>query len=61
MESSEVLRRVALITTDVSEEYIAPIFKVTRIVKLRKTDSCHPVNGGAKILRNVVSYNSHMP
>jgi hypothetical protein len=48
MASSEMLRRVALVRTDVSEEFIASF-----------TDSFHPDEGGANVLRNVGSYNSH--
>jgi hypothetical protein len=70
-----MLRRVALVRTDVSEELIVSFFRVTRIVQLGTTlavtsnrgtlrcssfiDSCHPDEGGAKFLRNVDSYNSH--
>jgi hypothetical protein len=36
MPSSGILRRVALVRTDVSEEYIASIIKVTRIGELGK-------------------------
>jgi hypothetical protein len=43
MASSGMLRRVALVRTDVSEEL----------------GSCHPDKGGAKFLRNVDSYKSH--
>jgi hypothetical protein len=74
MVSSEMLRRVALVRTDVSEERIASIIRVTRIGKLGATlavtnnrrtlrrnftDSCHPDEGGTKFLRNVGSYKSH--
>jgi hypothetical protein len=43
-----MLRRVALVRTDVSEELSASI-----------RDSCHPDEGGAKFLRNVGAYKSH--
>jgi hypothetical protein len=46
MASSEMLRRVALVRTNVSEE-------------LEFTDSCHPDDGCAKFLRNVGSYKGH--
>jgi hypothetical protein len=72
MASSVMLRRVALLRTDVSEELSASIIRVTRIgelgahlVFLRSvrrllvTDSCHPDDGCAKFLRNVCSYKSH--
>jgi hypothetical protein len=47
--SSDMLRRVALVKTDVSEELSASFIRVTRIGEL----------GGAKFLRNVGSYKSH--
>jgi hypothetical protein len=59
---------MALVRTDVSEELIATIIRVTRIDepgtlvvtsnrgRLRRI---HPHEGGAKFLRNVVSYKSH--
>jgi hypothetical protein len=73
MVSCGVLRRVALVRTDISEELGASFIKVTRFGELettlavtsnrrtlrRNTDSCHP-DGGAKFLRNVSSYKSHM-
>jgi hypothetical protein len=37
MVSSEMLRRVALVRTDVSEELIVSFIRVTRIGKLRRT------------------------
>jgi hypothetical protein len=70
-----MLSRVALVRTDVSEEPDASI-RVTRIGELGTTqaatsnrrtlridtitDSCHPDEGGARFLRNVDSYKSHM-
>jgi hypothetical protein len=76
MASSGMLRRVALVRTDVSEELSASFIRVTRIGELgtlavtsnrrtlrrntKFTDSCHPDEGGAKFLRNVGSYKSHM-
>jgi hypothetical protein len=72
MVSSEMLRRVALVRTDVSEELSASFIRLTRICELgttlavtsnrrtlRRTDSCHPGEGGAKLLRNVGSYKSN--
>jgi hypothetical protein len=65
MTSSGILRRVALVRTDVSEELSASIIRLTRIdelettLALTSTDSCHPDNGGAKFIRNVSSYKSH--
>jgi hypothetical protein len=63
-----MLRRVALVRTDVSEDLSASIIRVTRIGELgmlavtsnRFTDSCHPDDGGAEILQNIGSYKSHM-
>jgi hypothetical protein len=74
MVSSGMLRSVALVRTDVSDELSASFIRVTRIGKLetlavtsnRRTlrrntlYSCHPDDGGAKFLRNVGSYKSHM-
>jgi hypothetical protein len=63
MMSSGMLRRVALVRTDVSEEPSASFIRVTRIGELgttqAATDSCHPDEGGTKFLRNVGSYKSH--
>jgi hypothetical protein len=44
--SSGMLRRMALVRTDVSEE-------------LSASDSCHPDDGGFEFLLNVDSYKSH--
>jgi hypothetical protein len=67
-----MLRRVALVRTDVSEELSAYFIRVTRIGELgttlaiisnrrtlRRKISCHPDEGGAKFLRNIGSYMSH--
>jgi hypothetical protein len=51
MASSGMLRRVALVKTDVSEDLSASFIRVTRIGE--------PGTRGAKILRNVRSYKSH--
>jgi hypothetical protein len=75
MVSSEMLRRVALVRTDVSEELSASFIRVTRISELgttlavtnnrrtlrasQFTDSCHSDEGDAKFLRNLGSYKSH--
>jgi hypothetical protein len=73
MVSSEMLHRVVLVRTDVSEKLSASFIRLTRIGELgttlavtsnrctlrRNIDSCHPDEGGAKILRNVGSYKSH--
>jgi hypothetical protein len=69
-----MLRRVVLVRTDFSEKLSASFIRVTRIGELgttlavtsnrrplrRNTDSCHPDEGGAKFLRKVGSYKSHM-
>jgi hypothetical protein len=67
-----MLRRVALVRTDVPEELSAYIIRVTGIDELGTalavtskrcsslyTDSCHPVDGGANFLRKVGAYKSH--
>jgi hypothetical protein len=56
-----MLRHVALVRTDVSEELNASFIRVTRIGELRTAlaYSCHPDEGGAKFLGNVGSYKSH--
>jgi hypothetical protein len=65
MASSGMLRRVALVRTDVSEELSASLIMVTRIGELgttlavTSTDSCYPDKGCAKFLRNVGPYKSH--
>jgi hypothetical protein len=67
MASSGMLRRVALVGTDVSEELSASFMSVTRIGELGTTlavtsnrrmlrRNCHPDEGGAKFLRNIGSY-----
>jgi hypothetical protein len=71
--SSGMLRRVALVRSEVSEELSASFIRVTRIGELgttlavtshrrtlrRNADYCHPDEGGAKFLWNVGSYKSH--
>jgi hypothetical protein len=65
MTSSEMLRHVGLVRTDVSAELSDSIIRVIRIGELgtlavtSNTDSCHPDDGGATFLRNVGSYKSH--
>jgi hypothetical protein len=75
MASSGMLRHVALVRTDVSEELSASIIRVTRIGELgttlavsvaRKssrcpkfTDSCNRADGGASFPRNDGSYKRH--
>jgi hypothetical protein len=66
-----MLHHVALIITDVSEERIATIIRVTRIselgIMLAVTSnpylaySCHLDDGGDTFLRNVGSYMSYTP
>jgi hypothetical protein len=55
MASSGMLRRVALVRTDVSEELGASIIMVTRIGELGTLAD----DGGAKFIRNVGSYTIH--
>jgi hypothetical protein len=74
MPFSGMLCRVTLVRTDVSEERIVSIIRVTRIDELGTTVGvtssrrklrrniifgCHPVDGGATFLRIVASYKSH--
>jgi hypothetical protein len=56
-----MLRRVALVRTDVSEERSSSIITVTRLDELGTTlaVSSNPNNGGAIFLRNVGSYKIH--
>jgi hypothetical protein len=59
MAFSVMLRRVALVRTDVSEELNTPIIRVTRIGGLgTTTDSCYPKDEGDKFLRNIGSHKS---
>jgi hypothetical protein len=67
--SSEMLSRVVLVRTDVSEELSASFIRVTRIGELgttlavtsnrRTLQKKYPDEGGPKFLRNVTSYKSH--
>jgi hypothetical protein len=68
MMSSGMLRRVALVRTDVSEEPSASFIRVTRIGELgtalaatsnRCTLRRNTNEGGSRFLRNVGSYKSH--
>jgi hypothetical protein len=63
MASSVMLRRVALVRTDISEELSASIIRVTRNSELGTlavtSNRCNPDDGGAKFLRNFGSYMSH--
>jgi hypothetical protein len=62
MVSSGLLRRVALVRADVLEEPSVSFIRVTRIGEVRTTlaaasnrrNSCHPDEGGARFLRNVL-------
>jgi hypothetical protein len=66
MPSSGMLRRVALVRTDVSEELSALVFlrSVRRLLVTASVVPSSPIIhtdvGGAKFLRNVGSYKSHM-
>jgi hypothetical protein len=63
MVSSGMLRRVALVRTDFSEELSASFIRVTRIDELETTQAVtsnrHTLRRGVKFLRNVGSYKSH--
>jgi hypothetical protein len=69
MASFGMLRRVALVRNDVSEEHSVSFIRVTRIGELgttlavtsnrRTLRRCRPDEGGAEFLRNVGSYKSH--
>jgi hypothetical protein len=60
MGSSGMLRRVAVVGTDVAEELSASVIRVTRIVELETLAvNSHPDDGGDKFLRNVSSYKSY--
>jgi hypothetical protein len=56
MTSSGMLRRVALVRTDVSEDRNASFIRGTRISELRTTLA---YEGGANFLRNFGSYKIH--
>jgi hypothetical protein len=64
MASSGMLRRVALVGIEISEEHSASFIWVTRFGELGTTlavtsnDFCHPDEGEVKFLRNVGSYRS---
>jgi hypothetical protein len=70
MPSSGMLRHVALVRTDVSEETSACVIRVTRIGELETIlavtmnlctlrRNSHHDDGEARFLRNVGSYKSH--
>jgi hypothetical protein len=67
MPSSGMLRRVALVRTDFSEERNVSFIRVARIAELGTTLAVtsnrrtllHPDEGGATFLRNVGSYKIH--
>jgi hypothetical protein len=54
-----MLRCVALVRTDVSERPSASTIHYGHLCS-QITDSCHHYDGGARFLRNVVSYESHI-
>jgi hypothetical protein len=58
MPSSGMLRRVALVRTDVSEECSSSIIRMTRIGELGSTLTLtsNPDIGGVTFFRNVSSY-----
>jgi hypothetical protein len=64
MASSGMLRRVALVRTDVSEELTASFIRVTRVgelgTALAVTSYRRKLRRNTKFLRNVGSYKSHM-
>jgi hypothetical protein len=57
-----MLRHVALVTSDVSEERISSIIRMARLgelgTTLAVTDSCHPDDGSARLFQNVGTYKS---
>jgi hypothetical protein len=57
--SSGMLRHVAVVITDVSEEPSASLVFLRSVCCSWFPDSCHPDEWGAKFLRNVGSYKSH--
>jgi hypothetical protein len=66
MVTSRMIRRVALVRTDVSEAPSASFIRVTRLGELGTTlavtnnrRTLRRNEGGAKLLRNVGSYKSH--
>jgi hypothetical protein len=60
MPSSEILCRVALLRTDVSEEDITSIMRVRRFGELETTLAVNGNDdGGDTFLRNVCSYKNH--
>jgi hypothetical protein len=63
MPPSDMLRRVALVTTDVSEKNNYYIMRVTRIgekgTTLAVPNFCHLDDGGYMFLRNSSLYKSH--
>jgi hypothetical protein len=63
MVSSGLLRRVALVRTDVRCEEMPFLRSVRRLLVaacvVPSSPICHPDEGGASFLRNVGSYKSH--
>jgi hypothetical protein len=53
-----MLRRVALVRTDVSEEFRSVRRLLVTVPSFN--DSCHRDERGAKLFRNVGSYKNHM-
>jgi hypothetical protein len=63
MQSSGILRRVAVVRNDISEERVSTIIGVTRIgeleTKLAVTSNRLTLPRNSPFLRNVGSYDSH--
>jgi hypothetical protein len=66
MPFSGMFRHVALVRTDVLEERITSIIRMTRIGELgtalaiTAASACYPDDGGVIFLQNIGSYKSHM-
>jgi hypothetical protein len=58
MLSSGMLRRVALVRTNVSGERIEEMY-TQRLLVTANFHSCHPDDGGDAYIQNIGSYKSH--